>query len=102
MYALYMRVCVCTCACMCVRERGGRGETHGEAVIDVLGAGLSHAGVGQVDLVKDDGLQRNTRRLRTVARRRFFTARHSEDKPTRHHMCFDMTGVMSASLTLAV
>lgn len=38
----------------------GWAETHGEAVIDVLGAGLGHTGVGQVDLVKDDGLQRHT------------------------------------------
>lgn len=39
---------------------GGRAETHSEAVIDVLGAGLGHAGIGQVDLVKDDRLQGHT------------------------------------------
>ena len=41
------------------RERCGP-ESYRETVVDVLGAGFSHAGICQVHLIKYDGLQRGT------------------------------------------
>lgn len=41
------------------QERCGP-ESHRETVVDVLGAGFSHAGVRQVHLIKYDRLERDT------------------------------------------
>lgn len=38
-------------------ERGVRPQTHRKAVVDVLGAGFSHTGIGQVHLIKYDRLE---------------------------------------------
>lgn len=39
-------------------QKGVRPETYREAVVDVFGAGLSHAGICQVHLIKYDRLER--------------------------------------------
>lgn len=40
-------------------ERAVRSQTHRKAVVDVLGAGFSHAGVSQVHLIKYDRLEKH-------------------------------------------
>lgn len=39
-----------------LRGRGMAGSPHRETVVDVLGAGLGHAGIGKVHLIEDQGL----------------------------------------------
>lgn len=65
-------------------REGCRPQTHREAVVDVLGAGFSHAGVGQVHLIKYDRLEKHrghSQRGRRHTRPR--TAHHSPSTPAK-------------------